>query len=50
MNVSVFSLAILIAAGVILANLIVNPGAAQALFGFLEKVWKWAVNSMMGNS
>jgi hypothetical protein len=47
---SVWKLAALIAAGVILANLIVNPGAASTLFGFIEKVWKWAVNSMMGNS
>jgi hypothetical protein len=50
MKTNFFALAILIAAGAVIANLIVNPGAAKSLFGFLEKVWKWAVNSMMGNS
>ena len=47
---SVWTLAALIALGVIIANLIVNPNAASTLFGFIEKVYKWAVNSMMGNS
>lgn len=50
MITNVWTLAILIAVGVILANLIVNPNAASSLFGFVEKVYKWAVNSMMGNS
>jgi len=41
---------VLIAVGVIIANLIINPGASSKLFGTLQKVWKWAVNSMMGNN
>ena len=45
----IFALAVIIAAGIILANLIVNPTAATNLFNVLGKVWQWAVNSMMGN-
>ena len=47
---SVWQLATLIVLGVILANLIINPNATDTLFGVIEKVYKWAVNSMMGGN
>jgi hypothetical protein len=47
---SIWKLAILIAIGVIIANLIINPSAASTLFGYVEGVYKWAVKSMMGGN
>lgn len=49
-GLNIWTLAVLIAAGIILANLIVNPNASKTLFDALGKVWKWAVNSMMGGN
>jgi hypothetical protein len=47
---NVWHLMALLALGAILANLIVNPSATTTLVGYIDKVYKWAVNSMMGGN
>jgi hypothetical protein len=49
-SVSIWQLATLILVGIIVANLIVNPSFASSAIGFFTKVYKWAVNSMMGGN
>lgn len=47
---SVWGFATLIVVGVIIANLVVNPGFATTFFSTVKKVYQWAVNSMMGGN
>lgn len=49
-NVSAWTLITLVFAGTMLALLITNVTFTQNLINSLTKVWKWAVNSMMGGN
>lgn len=50
MGGNVMNLLVLIAMGVILADLIANATGTNALFGGLANIWKIGVNGMLGKT
>lgn len=46
----VINLFVIIAAGVILADMIANANGTNALFGGMSNLWKIGVNGMLGKS
>lgn len=46
----VLNLAVMIAAGVMLADVIANPQGAQALFNGIGSLWQMSINGMLGKS
>lgn len=50
MGAKLINLFVIIAAGVMLADLIANPSGTNALFNGLGGVWKTSVNGMLGKT
>lgn len=46
----ILNLAVIIAGGVMLANLVANRAGTTALFNGIGKLWKISVNGMLGKS
>jgi hypothetical protein len=46
----VMNLFVIIAAGVILADLVANASGTNALFGNMSKMWQIGVNGMLGKT
>jgi hypothetical protein len=46
----VMNLLVIIAAGVILADLVANAAGTNALLGNMANIWKIGVNGMLGKS
>ena len=50
MGQRVISLFVLVAGGVMLADLIANPSGTNALFNGVSGLWKTSVNGMLGKA
>lgn len=48
MGAKVINLFVMVAAGVMLADMIANPAGTQAFFGGLSEIWKTSTNGMLG--
>lgn len=50
MGAKVINLFVIIAAGVMLADLVANPKGTTSLFNGLGTIWKTSVNGMLGKT
>ncbi len=50
MGATLVNLFVIIAAGVMLADLVANPKGTAAVFNGLGSIWKTSVNGMLGKS
>jgi hypothetical protein len=50
MGAKVINLFVIVAAGVMLADMIANPNGTSALFNGFGNVWSTSVNGMLGKS
>jgi hypothetical protein len=50
MGMGIVNLFVIIAVGVILADMIANANGTNALFGGMANLWKIGVNGMLGKS
>ena len=50
MGGQIINLFVIMAVGVILADMIANVGGTNALFGGMSNLWKIGVNGMLGKS
>jgi hypothetical protein len=50
MGAKILNLFVIVAAGVMLADLVANPKGTNALFNGLGGVWKTSVNGMLGKT
>jgi len=50
MGAKLVNLFVIIAAGVMLADLIANPAGTNALFNGFGSIWKTSVNGMLGKT
>jgi hypothetical protein len=48
MGAKVINLFVIVAAGVMLADMIANPDGTKAFFGGLADIWKTSTNGMLG--
>lgn len=46
----ILNLAVIIAGGVMLANLVIHPQGTTALFNGIGNLWKVSVNGMLGKT
>lgn len=46
----ILNLAVIIAGGVMLANLVIHPQGTTALFNGIGNLWKTSVNGMLGKT
>lgn len=50
MGAKVINLFVIVAGGVMLADLIANPSGTKAFFNGIGGIWKTSVNGMLGKS